>query len=100
MANRTEGDVMRDHEPNRGFDLLRRSSHDRAISCRGSDRPVYDMVDLMVFECEHLGQPSANFVQKQHGLERLPAVQTALLRGGDRHRIKVVVAEFTASVSA
>jgi hypothetical protein len=44
-------------------------------------------------EREDLGQPAADLVDEQHHAERGVAIEASLPRGGDRHRIKIVVAK-------
>ena len=53
-----------------------------------------NMIDLVILERKYFGQPSPNFVEQQHGLERLPSVEPSHLGSGDGYRIKIVVPEF------
>ena len=42
----------------------------RTIHGGGCNGAVHDVVNLVVFEREALGQPAPNFVQRHHGPER------------------------------
>ena len=68
---------MGDDQADRRFDLVDRRAEHGAVNGGRGDRPVQHVVDLVVLEREHLGQPAADFVEHGHGDERLPAVEPA-----------------------
>src|SRR3954452_20613312 len=58
------------------------------------------MINFMVFESKYFGKAAADFVERRHGDERLPAVEAGDLRRGHRNRIEVVVTEFSSRGAA
>ena len=62
-ADRAEWNIVRHDEPDGRLDLFRRGAQHGAIGSRRGDRAVDDVVDLVVLQRKHLGQPPANLVQ-------------------------------------
>ena len=98
-ADGAERNVMRDDQADGRFDLLDRGPQHRAVDGGRGDRAVHDVVDLVVLQREHFGQPAADLVEADHGPQRLPAVEPAQLRGGHGDGIEIVVAELAARVA-
>ena len=93
VPNRAKRNVVGDHQPDRRFDLLDRRAQHRPVHGRRRNRPVHHVIDLVVLERKHFGQPAADFVERRHRHERLPAVAAGQLRRGHRDGIEIVVAE-------
>ncbi len=94
VANRAKRNVVGQHQADRRLDLVDARPEHRPIHGRRRDRAVHHVIDLVVLQREDFGQPAANFVERGHGHERLPAVESGHLRGRDGDGIKIVVPEF------
>ena len=92
-TDRPEGHIVRDHHANRRLDLLDRAAERRCIGRGTGDGSVMNVVDRIFPQRKHLGQPAADLVDKQHHAERGVAIEAGLARGGERHRIKIIVAK-------
>ena len=72
VPDRTKRNVVRDDQADGRLDLIDASRPStRAVDGRRGDRPVHHVVDLVVLERKHLGQPAANFVEQHHRQQRL-----------------------------
>ena len=90
---------MRDHHADRRLDLFHRAADRRRIGRGTGNGAVVDMIDRVCPEGKHLGQPAADLVDEQHHAERGIAIEASLPRGGDRHRIKIVVAKLAGNAA-
>ena len=90
-----EGNVVRDHHPDRRLDLLDRATKRRRIGGGAGHGPMVHVVDGVCAKGEHFSQPAADFVDEHHHAERGIPVEAALAGGGDRHGIEIVVAKLT-----
>jgi hypothetical protein len=68
-------------------------------SRRAGDGAVVDVIDRVFSQRKNFGQPTADLVDEQHHAERGIAIEASLPRGGDRHRIKIVVAKLAGSAA-
>ena len=97
-ADGAEGDVVGDDHADGGLDLLGGGLEHRAEGGRAGDRAVDDVIDLVGFEGEDLGEAAADFVEEEHAADGGRAVEARELRGGDGDTVEVVVAELTGDV--
>ena len=94
-ADRPERHIVRHDHADSRLDLFFCRPEGRCVGNGAAHRAVMHMVDRILSQRKHLGQSAPNFVNEQHHSQRRIAVQLSLSRSGDRHRIKIIVAEFS-----
>jgi hypothetical protein len=91
---------MRYDQSDGRFDLIDRGPQHCPKHRRRSDRAMQHVIDFVRFERKHFRQPAADLVERQHAALGDGAIQSAVLRGRNRHGIEIVVPKLTRHMAA